>query len=53
MLVLRERTPSVHKGLADEMIYDAGKTEGYKLAIDTISDIIGLEQKRDTDASND
>jgi hypothetical protein len=53
MLYLRERIPSVHKGTADEMIFEAGKVEGYKMAVDTISELIAMEQPKDQNASND
>lgn len=53
MLFLRERTPSVQKGPADEMIFDAGKVEGYKMAIDMISEILAVEPVKDVNASND
>lgn len=52
MLFLRERVPTIHKGVADEMIFEAGKAEGYKQAIDTISEVIAVEQKRDIDIEN-
>jgi hypothetical protein len=52
MLFLRERVPTIHKGLADEMIFEAGKAEGYKMALDTISEVIAVAQKREIDIEN-
>lgn len=53
MLFLRERIPSVHKGTADEMIFEAGKVEGYKMAIDTISELLAVEPTKEQKPDND
>lgn len=53
MLFLRERAPSILKGPADEMIYDAGKSEGYKAAIDMISELIAVAPKKEDNLEND
>ncbi len=52
MLFLRERTPSITKGPADEMIFEAGIVEGYKRALDTISEIIAADNKKEIDYEN-
>lgn len=53
MLFLRERTPSINKGEQHQMIFDAGRVEGYKQAIDTISELLVLVKTQETDPSND
>lgn len=52
MLFLREGTPSISKGPADEMIFDAGKVEGFKMAVDRISELLASEVKKDIDVEN-
>lgn len=52
MLYARECSPSIQKGLADEMIFDAGRVEGYRQALDTFSEIIAAEQKKDQPLEN-
>ena len=53
MLFLRERTPSISKGDADGIIFDAGKVEGYKNAVDTISEIIAVRQQKEEKVENE
>ncbi len=53
MLFLRERCPTIHKGNADEMIFEAGMSEGYKMAVDMISEIIAVAAKREENLEND
>lgn len=53
MLFLRERVPTINKGEQHQMIFDAGRVEGYKQAIDTISEILVLVKTQETDPSND
>lgn len=53
MLFLRERVPSIQKGDQHQMIFDAGRVEGYKQAIDTISELLVLKQQGEVDPSND
>lgn len=53
MLFLREKIPSISKGPADEMIFDAGRTQGFKDAIDAISEIIAVAPKQDINIEND
>lgn len=53
MLILREKAPSVHKGSADEIIFEAGRAQGYRDCLDQISEVIGVESKKDIDISND
>lgn len=52
MLFLREGVPSISKGPADEMIFDAGIVEGYKRALDKISEVIAVEQRKEIDIEN-
>ena len=52
MLFLRERAPTIHKGGADEMIFEAGMSEGYKMAVDMISEIIAVAAKREENLEN-
>jgi len=53
MLFLREGMPSIHKGPADEMIFEAGIVEGYKKAIDRISEVIAVAPKKEVNLEND
>jgi hypothetical protein len=53
MLFLRERVPSIQKGDQHQMIFDAGRVEGFKQAIDTISELLILKQQNEVDPSND
>ncbi len=53
MLYLREKTPSILKGNNHEMIFDAGRVEGYKQAIDTISEILAVQEAKEINPSND
>lgn len=52
MLVLRERTPSVHKGESHDIIFEAGVVEGYRRAIDAITHIISVEQPKNEELEN-
>jgi hypothetical protein len=53
MLYLREKIPSISKGDTHAMVFDAGRSEGFKQAIDTVSDLLILNQTKEVDASND
>lgn len=53
MLFLREKTPSVSKGESHAIAFDAGRVDGYKLGIDTISEIIAIRQQKEEVADND
>ncbi len=53
MLFLREGIPSIRKGPADEMIFDAGIVEGFKMAIDRISEVIAVAAKREENLENE
>jgi len=53
MLILREKAPSVHKSTADEMIFEAGRAQGYRDCLDQISEVIGIEPIKDINPSND
>jgi hypothetical protein len=52
MLFLREKIPSVSPGDAHQMIFNAGRAEGFKQAIDTISEIIAVEQQKEQNLEN-
>ena len=53
MLFLREKTPSVSKGESHAIAFDAGRVDGYKAAVDTISEIIAVRQQKEEVADND
>lgn len=54
MLVLRECEPRILKSSSpEEMIYDAGRNEGYRECLRTITDLIALEQVKEQKADND
>lgn len=53
MLYMRERTPSCPAGDATNIIFAAGKVEGYKLALDRISEVISLEEKKNEKFDNE
>lgn len=52
MLFAREKTPSIRKGPADEMIFDAGMVEGYKMALDVFSEIIAATPTKEIAIDN-
>lgn len=52
MLYLRENIPSVQVGEANSMIFQAGKAEGYKQALDMISEVISLDEIKEQPAEN-
>jgi hypothetical protein len=53
MLFLREKAPSIIKSDADQMIFDAGRVEGYKQALDNLSNIIASEPKKELPIDNE
>jgi hypothetical protein len=53
MLFLRESAPSVGKGPADEIIFDAGVAEGYRRCLDKINEVIAAKTEKQVDPSND
>ncbi len=53
MLFLREKIPSILKGQPHEVQFDAGRSEGFKQCLDTITELLSIEEKKDGDASND
>lgn len=53
MLFLREQTPSIPKGPADEVIFDAGIAEGYRKCLDKISEVIAARTEKTINPSND
>lgn len=52
MLVLREQTPGVSIGDSHNIIFQAGKAEGYKLALETIQNLIAAEDTKPEDLEN-
>ncbi len=52
MLYLREHSPTVQKGGAEAMIFDAGRIEGYRLALDFIGEIIAADQVKEENLDN-
>lgn len=45
MLFLREKSPTIVRGDQHQMIFDAGMVEGYRKALDTISEILAVKQE--------
>lgn len=52
LLVLREMTPTVGVGDSHNIIFQAGKVEGYRMAIDALQSIIASEEKKDNSIEN-
>lgn len=52
MLYLRERIPSVQASDPTSIIFNAGRAEGYKVALDMISEVISLEEQKETNIEN-
>lgn len=54
MLYLRERTPVIVKGDADAtgIIFDAGRTQGWKDCLDAIADIISVVETKEVNYEN-
>lgn len=52
MLYLREKEPSITRGDQFQMIFDAGRVEGYKQAINTISELLTLEVQKEINPEN-
>lgn len=52
MLFLREKTPGVTIGDSHNIIFSAGRSEGYKNAIDTMSEILAMPQAKDIEIEN-
>jgi hypothetical protein len=52
MLSLRERIPSVTKFDQSGIIFDAGRTQGYKEALDAISEVIGVVEEKQQELEN-
>ena len=53
MMFLREHTPSINEGDATKIIFNAGRVEGYKNAIDMISEVISMEEPKVEKLDND
>jgi len=52
MLVLREMTPGVSVGDSHNIIFQAGKAEGYRMALETIHNFIAAEESKPEDIEN-
>ena len=55
MLFLREMAPTVFRDNpsgADGIIFDAGRVDGYRSALDTIQNIIGEKKEEPIDIEN-
>lgn len=46
MLWLREKLPDVLKGSGESIIFDAGKTQGYKDCLDQIANVMGVVEAK-------
>ena len=53
MLFLRERTPSIGKGAEHEIVFDAGVAQGYKNCLDSISNLLAVEEQKEIKIEND
>lgn len=53
MLYLRERAPSIQSGTSEEIIFGAGRAQGFRDALDAIANVIGVEPRETQDPSND
>lgn len=52
MLYLREKIPSIQRGTSDSIIFDAGRTQGFKDCLDTISELLGTVEVPNVDLEN-
>lgn len=52
MLLLRERMPDVRKSDADGIIFDAGVAQGYRKALDFLSEYIAQKPSQSQDIEN-
>lgn len=52
LLFLRENTPSIQQGDANSIVFNAGRYEGYKQAIDMLSEVVSIEEKPDQNLEN-
>ena len=52
MLYVREREPRIAKGDMNEMIHDGGRVEGYKQALDTLTEIVAVPQVKEENVEN-
>ena len=53
LLALRENTPSIQRGDQYQMIYDAGRVEGYKQALDAINSILAVREEKVENLENE
>lgn len=53
MLFLREKTPGVSVGDSHNIIFQAGRAEGFKSAVDTISEILTMPATKDIKIENE
>lgn len=52
MLYLRERLPMIRAGESHAMIHDGGRVEGYRQALDMMTEIIAAEPKKQDQFEN-
>lgn len=52
LLHLREMTPTVQKGAEHEMVFDSGRVEGYRIALDRIYELVAAEQDKQDQLEN-
>jgi hypothetical protein len=52
MLYLREMSPRVGGGDSTAIVFSSGKAEGYREALDRISDVISAEPIKQEDLDN-
>ncbi len=52
LLVLRENTPVVARGDSHNIIFQAGVVEGYRLAIESLHNLIAVEKVTAVDYDN-
>lgn len=52
MLWLRERIPTIDRGTADNIIFDAGKAQGFRSCLDSISDVMGMVEPKEQQLEN-
>jgi hypothetical protein len=52
MLWLRENIPGIFTGPEHEIVFNAGRSEGFKAALDKISETLILREPEDQNADN-
>lgn len=53
LLALRENSPSITRGDQHQMIFDAGRVEGYKQALDAIYSILAVREEKEENLENE